>query len=107
MAREYKIWVDDERPKPDDSWTPMKNSTVAILLLKALKRRGIVPRAISLDHDLGLSRVTGLEDTTRSVVLWMCENDFWPTEVYVHTANPVGREWLEGMVDRYGPGVSR
>ncbi|ASN73223.1 hypothetical protein SEA_WARPY_187 [Streptomyces phage Warpy] len=101
MAREYKIWVDDERPKPDDSWTPMKNSTVAILLLKALKRRGLVPRAISLDHDLGG------DDTARAVVLWMCENEFWPIEVYVHTANPVGRDWLVGMVDRYGPGVSR
>ncbi|QDK03001.1 hypothetical protein KNU71_gp116 [Streptomyces phage Braelyn] len=101
MAREYKIWVDDERPKPDDSWTPMKNSTVAILLLKALKRRGLVPRAISLDHDLGG------DDTARAVVLWMCENEFWPTEVYVHTANPVGRDWLVGMIDRYGPGVAR
>jgi hypothetical protein len=107
MARTYKIWVDDERPKPDDSWTAMKNSTVAILLLKALKRRGLVVRAISLDHDLGISRSTGLEDTTRPVVLWMCENEFWPEKVYVHTANPVGREWLVGMVDRYGPGVSQ
>ncbi len=107
MAREYKIWVDDERPAPDETWTRMKNSTVAVLLLKALKRRGLVPRAISLDHDLGLSKATGLEDTTRPVVLWMCENDFWPTEVYVHSMNPIGREWLEGMVNRYGPGVSR
>ncbi|QAX95880.1 hypothetical protein SEA_TRIBUTE_182 [Streptomyces phage Tribute] len=107
MAREYKIWVDDERPAPDETWTRMKNSVVTVLLLKALKRRGLVPRAISLDHDLGLSRSTGLEDTTRPVVLWMCEQEFWPEKVYVHTANPVGREWLEGMVNHYGPGVSR
>jgi hypothetical protein len=56
---------------------------------------------MSLDHDLGG------DDTTRSVVLYLCENpDLWPGTVYVHTANPVGREWLEGMVNRYGPGVT-
>lgn len=101
MAREYKIWVDDERPKPDDSWFATKHSNIAILLMKALKRRGLVPRAISLDHDLGG------DDTTRPVVLWMAEHEYWPERVYVHTANPVGREYLEGVVNRYGPGVSR
>ena len=99
--KEIKIWLDDERPKPDSSWYSVRGSHVAILLLKACIRRDIIPKAISLDHDLGG------DDTSRAVVLWMCENDFWPTEVYVHTANPVGREWLVGMVDRYGPGVTR
>ncbi|ASR75556.1 hypothetical protein SEA_MILDRED21_192 [Streptomyces phage Mildred21] len=96
-----KIWLDDERPKPDDSWVHMKNSIVGILLLKAFMRRNIIPEAISLDHDLGG------DDTSRAVVLWMCENDFWPAKVYVHTANPVGRDWLVGMVNRYGPGVTQ
>ncbi|MEV6643273.1 cyclic-phosphate processing receiver domain-containing protein [Amycolatopsis sp. NPDC051371] len=50
--------------------------------------------AISLDHDLGG------DDTTRPVVLWLCENDRCPPEVRVHTANPVGREWLTGMARR-------
>jgi hypothetical protein len=52
---------------------------------------------MSLDHDLGG------DDTTRPIVLWMCENESWPTTVHVHTANPVGREWLEGMIERYKP----
>jgi hypothetical protein len=97
MARTYKIWVDDERPRPDDSWTTMKNSTVAILLLKACRRRELVVRAISLDHDLGG------DDTARAVVLWMCENDYWPEEVYVHSMNTVGRTWLIEMVRQYAP----
>jgi hypothetical protein len=50
---------------------------------------------MSLDHDLGG------DDTTRPIVLWCCENDFWPVEVRIHTANPVGRDWLEGMIERY------
>ena len=102
-----KIWLDDERPRPDDSWVHMKNSTVCIYLLKAFMRRSIIPEAISLDHDLGYSQSLREDDTSRRVVLWMCENNFWPKMVYVHTANPVGRDWLVGMVDRYGPGVTR
>ena len=47
----------------------------------------------------------GRDDRARPVVLWLCENDRWPPEVRVHTANPVGREWLVGMARRYGPGV--
>ena len=50
---------------------------------------------MSLDHDLGG------DDTSRRIVLWMCENEFWPDEVVVHSANPVGVEWLEGMIARY------
>jgi hypothetical protein len=102
-----KIWVDDIRPKPDASWLHARNSYEAIRALEIYRglRNGWLPtlsiEAVSLDHDLGG------DDTTRPVVLWMCENDFWPENIYVHTDNPVGREWLVGMVERYGPGVRR
>ena len=101
MARILKIWVDDLRPRPDDTWYVAKSSYFAIILLKVAKRHGLSVRAISLDHDLGG------DDTTRPVVMWMAENKFWPETVYVHTANPVGRSWIEGTVNQYGPGVSR
>jgi hypothetical protein len=58
-----------------------------------LIKRGHECETISLDHDLGG------EDTTRPVVLWMCEN-ICPKDIRVHTANPVGRDWLEGMINR-------
>ncbi|GHG25905.1 MULTISPECIES: cyclic-phosphate processing receiver domain-containing protein [Amycolatopsis] len=88
-----RLWVDDLRPAPP-GWTWAKSSAEAIAFL----RDGEFA-ALSLDHDLGG------EDTTRPVVLWLCEHDRWPAEVRVHTANPVGREWLTGMARRYGPGV--
>lgn len=110
-----RLWVDDLRPPLDsrpsprnpgetisDGWWWAKTSKAAIDWLSY--RKVLYPEdveAISLDHDLGG------DDTTRPVVLWMCERDFWPDKVYVHTANPVGRDWIEGMVERYGPGVSR
>lgn len=89
-----RLWVDDLREPPDDTWSWAKTSLVAIEMLK-LSGDGV--SEMSLDHDLGG------EDTTRPVVLWMCENGSWPDHVYVHTANPVGREWLEGMIRRYMP----
>lgn len=90
-----KIWVDDVRTPPDDTWSPRYTSAGTIGWLKICKRMGWTIDVMSLDHDLGD------DDTTRPIVLWMCENDFWPREVRVHSANPVGVEWLTGMIERY------
>lgn len=95
-----KIWVDDIRTPPDDSWDWAKTSQEAIDFLVMLTTEGniwIPFEKMSLDHDLGG------DDTSRRIVLWMCEHDFWPVETVAHSANPVGREWLEGMIERYGP----
>lgn len=94
-----KLWVDDLR-LPPEGWKWAKSSQEALRFLFFDRAFGYVIDEISLDHDLG-----GY-DTTRPVVLWMAENDTWPAVVRVHTANPVGREWLVGMVNRYGPGVT-
>jgi hypothetical protein len=94
-----KIWVDDLRPPPDDSWTWYKTSTEVIEDFANLSnnwhRISDVVSVMSLDHDLGD------EDTTRGIVLWCCHKKDWPKEVRVHSANPVGIEWLEGMIERY------
>lgn len=95
-----KLWIDDLRDSPD-GWKHVTGSRQAINTLEWAKMMGETIDAISFDHDLGG------DDTTRPVVLWMCENDFWPTICYVHSANPVGIEWLAGMINRYGPGVSK
>lgn len=92
-----KLWVDDLR-EPPESWTWAKTSAEAINLLVQAGERGHVVEEISLDHDLGG------DDTTRPVMRWMCDPDnHWPDKVHCHTANPVGREYLEGMIRRYKP----
>ena len=93
-----KIWVDDIRTPPDDTWRWCDDSWSALMELAVAQDTGQTIEVMSLDHDLGG------EDTSRPIVLWMCENDFWPVEVRVHSANPVGREWLEGMIERYKNG---
>jgi hypothetical protein len=89
-----RLWVDDLRDPPDGSWAVARTSAAAIGLLAAGRFE-----VLSLDHDLGG------DDTTRAVVLWLCEHpEAWPGDVRVHTANPVGRNWLIGMIERYRPG---
>jgi hypothetical protein len=97
-----RMWIDDLRDPKDfvqhpDTWTWAKSSAYAINLLEWSKMMGVTFQVVSFDHDLGG------DDTTRSVVLWMCENDWWPDECRIHSANPVGREWLSGMINRYAP----
>ncbi|MFE7744388.1 cyclic-phosphate processing receiver domain-containing protein [Nocardia sp. NPDC057455] len=92
-----KLFVDDERPAPD-GWMLAKTSLDAIAWLHLSRARAERLEALSLDHDLGG------DDTTRPVMLWMCENEYWPQWMKVHSMNPVGCDWLKGMADRYGPG---
>lgn len=93
-----KLWIDDIRPAPDDTWDTVTTSDAAIALLDLFSNDGMlwIPReVISFGHDLGG------DDTTRPVVIWMIENNFKFQEYRIHSANPVGREWLEGMIERY------
>lgn len=97
-----KIWVDDIRRPPDDTWEWYKTSwsVISDLILMHPSNKSCIRldgpvEVMSLDHDLGG------DDTTRPIILWCCENNFWPVEVRVHSANPVGVEWLEGMIERY------
>lgn len=95
-----KLFVDDERPAPE-GWTLAKTSREALTILNLAHRADTPLEAISLDHDL--STVMYEDDTTKPVMYWMCENEWWPNELYVHTANPCGEEWLVGMAKRYAP----
>lgn len=94
-----RLWIDDLREAPN-GWLWATSSRTAINTLEWAKMLNARPKTISFDHDLGG------DDTTRPVVLWLCENEFWPDQCFVHSMNNVGREWLIGMINRYGPGVT-
>lgn len=97
-----KLWVDDVRPAPE-GWVWLKTSAEAIDWLEASRILVRTSSAIYGDEIMSLDHDLGGDDTTRPVVIWMCENGYWPQEVVVHSANPVGIEWLEGMIERYKP----
>lgn len=96
-----RIFLDDERKVPDMSWTLVKNSRTALIMLDGLRQQRIRIEALSLDHDLSIH--AGIDDTSRPVMLYMCEHDYWPDNLYIHTSNLCGEEWLVGMAKRYGP----
>lgn len=87
-----KLWVDDERHPPDDTWRWATNSADAVHWLQ-----DSAIDEVSLDHDLG-----GF-DTARPIVLWMCTEEAWPKVIRVHSRNPVGAHWLAAMCSRYAP----
>lgn len=92
-----KIWLDDRRVPPDESWTWVKAVASAISLMET----GNVSEA-SLDHDLGLDDDGHELPPGRTLVVWMAENDCWPTQaISIHSANPVGVSYMVGVIARY------
>lgn len=92
-----KIWHDDIRTPPDDSWEWCRTNEAAIAVLEAQD-----VDEISLDHDLGLHdldpsaiaspdilRGTG-EATGLDLVDWMCFNNRVPLKVTIHSWNTPG-----------------
>ena len=90
-----KLWLDDVRPCPFiGDWKIAKNYDEVI---KILSENEI--QEAWLDHDLAEDHYTMNNDpdwvspnkTGYDVVLWMRENNKWPTEVcMVHSLNPIG-----------------
>ena len=94
-----KLWIDDFRNPPDDSWVVVRTVKDAI---KFMQEYGC-PEIISFDHDLGEN------DRGIDIVKWMVEKDiemegkFIPDnfKFYVHSANPIGKRNIEEILNRY------
>lgn len=89
-----KLYLDDERPTPD-GW---KRAYTAAEAIKELSWRNVTH--LSLDHDLGPNTA----GTGYTVCLWLEEmigNDptFPLPEIILHTANPVGRQNMQRVLD--------
>lgn len=83
-----KIWLDDVRQPPDDTWVWVKESEAAVSLLRYTEKE---IEAVSLDHDLGLY------DTGVPVAEYlgrMVSAPYRKTAVYIHSMNPVGVQRL-------------
>ncbi|OJT25987.1 hypothetical protein BO221_09125 [Archangium sp. Cb G35] len=86
-----KLWLDDLRVPPE-GWTWAKTIEEAKRLLQEH-----TVEEMSLDHDLGEDTGDGSE-----LVRWMAEHQRWPrTRPRVHSMNPVGRTYMQGVIDRY------
>lgn len=94
-----KLWVDDERPAPDDTWVVTETSGAAKDLIRLWRGSGRPDRfeEISLDHDLGG------EDTGMLVLEYMVLLGFWPRTVTIHTSNPPARQRMLATTNAEAP----
>ncbi len=92
-----RLWVDDERPAPDDTWMWARSDADAYDAWCSNKIS-----ELSLDHDLGDGG-----DTRRLAlsILGMAQaGQREPPRWFVHSANPVGNEYMTSTLesaDRY------
>ncbi len=94
-----KLWVDDERPAPDDTWDVALTSdeAIEILALSQLPMWEDELDEISLDHDLGG------DDTGFKVLDWMIDNNVWPKVLTIHTSNPPARQRMLAAANAEAP----
>lgn len=91
-----KIWLDDVREPPDDSWTWEETAKGAIALLHYPVEPVTV---ISLDHDLGLWE-TGL-----AVAEYIADHTDCVDVVRIHSMNPVGAARMRQILESAGKKV--
>lgn len=96
--RVIKIWLDDVRPAPDKTWWAVKSVNQAKIVICAAEDMEDTTIQLSLDHDLGQWAKDGGDGI--KLLDWMAETKrFYPVEL--HTQNPVGRENMQRLIDRY------
>ncbi len=86
-----KLFVDDERQPPDNTWVVLRHAENAIAYISGRPCDFGHVTHLSLDHDLGENVPTGYD-----VAAWLEEAVFTqgvvpPMMLRVHSANPVGR----------------
>lgn len=93
--RESKLWVDDQREPPDDSWEWAKSAREAETLLSV----GDV-KTLSLDFDL--DHLGGEHNPEAAngadVAAWAKRNRLLPSKVTIHSANPQGIQQIKSAL---------
>lgn len=93
-----KLFLDDIRPAPDATWTIARTYDEAVAIVDV---HGF-PDTVSFDHDLGDDIMTGVSFARFLVDLDLDKATMPASFTYtVHSANPVGRDNIVGLLDRY------
>lgn len=89
-----KIWLDDIRPAPN-GYIHCHSVNEAIELIKTAKEP---IEQLDLDHDLGDYAFDGGDEI--KLLDYLAETEqYYP--VKLHTMNPVGRENMQRLINRY------
>lgn len=99
-----KLYLDDLRPLPDNSYILVRSYDDAV---NYVKQNGI-PNFISFDHDLGIDKNDNLLSSGYDFAKWLVEMDMDNKYVFpsdfdfiVHSANPVGKVNIERYLNSY------
>jgi hypothetical protein len=94
----YKVYLDDIRNPKSEGWVVARN----VEQFKSLILERGLPCAISFDHDLGLDEPTGY-DAAKWLVEYLLEHglDLQGVEINVHSANPVGKVNIVGLIHSF------
>lgn len=100
-----KIFLDDVRDAPDESWIVVRSADECLKLLHDL---GEAIETLSLDHDLGgvydddgfMEFPTGMF-VASALEAWAATGrwDRVPPIILIHSANPVGRKNMQAAID--------
>lgn len=101
-----KLYIDDLRNSPDDSWIVARTITGAIRVLATMD-----VGVISLDHDIshhvsvdGNARPFACVENFSAVCYFIGEKykGLSPPSIILHTSNPVGAQRMRHILDAYG-----
>lgn len=97
-----RLWHDDVRPPPDDTWTWAKTNAEAAV---ALEFEDVAEA--SLDHDMGCAPEDGLfargssEHDGVELVRWMIDEGHVPKRVTIHSWNQAGAARMADELDEH------
>ena len=97
-ATKYNLFLDDIRTPKNGDWTIARSFAEAVSIVE---KHGY-PAHVSFDHDLGDNVPTGM-DFAKWLVEQDLDNQNMPEDFdyTVHSANPPGRENIEGLMYGY------
>jgi len=95
-----KLWLDDIRNPPDETWDRVKDYDEFIAYIT----QNGMPDYISFDHDLGMEHVKAYYKEPKKVLFeegfikktgydcakWLVQNDYQIKDFGIHSMNPIG-----------------
>ena len=105
-----KLWIDDIRTPPDDTWHICRDVSSAI---RALDMFWEQVREINLDHDIshqvvvnGMSRPYPCTETFEAVARYIAKirdaHNEWNPKIEIHTSNYVGAQNMKTILESAG-----
>jgi len=97
-----KIWLDDIRTPPDNTWTWCKSAQDFESVLQHIAE----VTDISFDHDIASydartgDEITGYHCLCMIEKIWWNDGNFVVPRMTVHSANPVGRARMQKLIDK-------